>query len=419
MRVYVVGGAVRDRLLGLPVKDRDWVVVGATPEEMTALGFRPVGRDFPVFLHPVTQEQYALARTERKVARGYKGFTVYASPTVTLEEDLARRDLTINAMAEDADGRLIDPYGGQADLAARLLRHVSPAFAEDPVRILRVARFAARYPDFRVAEETLQLMRQMVQAGEADALVPERVWQELSRGLMEQRPSRMLQVLRACGALERVLPEVDGLYGVPQNPLSHPEIDTGVHLERVLDASARAGHRLAVRYAALLHDVGKGLTPPERWPDHSGHEAAGLPLVRAVNARLNVPADCRALALTVARWHGLAHAAAGLDAAGLLDLLERCDAFRRPQQLDDFLAACTADYQGRPGYEERPFTPAERLRRAYAAARAVDAGTVARVAPPGQVAQAVRSARMTAIAAALDATQASHTWRQHDRDRAV
>lgn len=392
---------MRDRLLGLPVKDRDYVVVGATPEEMTALGFRPVGRDFPVFLHPVTQEEYALARTERKVARGYKGFRVYAAPEVTLEDDLRRRDLTINAMAEDADGHVIDPYGGQADLEARLLRHVSPAFAEDPVRILRVARFAARLPDFRVADETLALMRQMVAAGEVDALVPERVWQELARGLMQVRPARMLTTLRACGALERLLPEIDRLFGVPQDPASHPEIDTGEHLLRVLDWAAAQGEGLAVRYAALLHDVGKGLTPRERWPDHRGHEAAGLAAVRAVSARLRVPVECRELALTVCRWHGLAHQADRLDADGLLDLLQHCDALRRPERLRDFLAACAADYHGRPGWETRPFPQAERLQTALAAARAVDAGAIARGLPPTAAATAIRAARIQAIAAAL------------------
>lgn len=401
IRVYAVGGAVRDRLLGLPVEDRDYVVVGATPEAMTALGFRPVGRDFPVFLHPVTQEEYALARTERKTARGYKGFRVYASPEVTLEEDLKRRDLTINAMAEDADGYVIDPYGGQADLQARLLRHVSPAFAEDPVRILRVARFAARFADFRVADATLALMRQMVDTGEMDALVPERVWQELARGLMELRPSRMLEVLRQCGALARLLPEVDRLFGVPQDPASHPEIDTGDHLMRVLDAAAGQGYDLAVRYAALLHDVGKGLTPRERWPDHSGHEAAGLEAVRAVSGRLRVPVEYRELALTVTRWHGLAHQAECLDASGLLDLLERCDAFRRPGRLRRFLQACEADFHGRPGWEARPFRQADRLYRALDAARSVDAGALARGVAAAAIPAAVRAARLAAIAAAL------------------
>lgn len=401
IRAYAVGGAVRDRLLGLPVADRDYVVVGATPEEMVALGFRPVGKDFPVFLHPVTQEEYALARTERKTARGYKGFQVYAAPDVTLEEDLRRRDLTINAMAEDEQGNIIDPYGGEADLRARLLRHVSPAFAEDPVRILRVARFAARLTDFSVAEETLALMRQMVKAGEVDALVPERVWQELARGLMEQRPSRMLQVLRDCGALARLLPEVERLFGVPQNPVSHPEIDTGEHLLRVLDSAARAGYALPVRYAALLHDVGKGLTPRERWPDHSGHEQAGVEAVKAVSARLRVPVECRELALTVTRWHGLAHQAERLEAAALLELLERCDAFRRPGRLQAFVEACAADFHGRPGWEDKPFVQAERLYRALAAARGVDARALAKRVAPVDLPTAIRAARTAAIEVAL------------------
>ncbi len=401
IRVYTVGGAVRDRLLGLPVQDRDYVVVGARAEDMAALGFRPVGKDFPVFLHPVTQAEYALARTERKSARGYKGFQVYAAPEVTLEEDLRRRDLTINAMAEDASGGIIDPYGGRADLEARVLRHVSPAFAEDPVRILRVARFAARLPDFSVAGETLQLMARMVQDGEVDALVAERVWQELARGLMEQRPSRMIAVLRACGALARLLPELDRLFGVPQDPASHPEIDTGEHLLRVIDWAAGQGYGLPVRYAALLHDLGKGLTPRELWPDHAGHETRGLEAVRAVSERLRAPADCRELALTVARWHGPAHGADQAGAAGLLELLEVTDAFRRPERLAAFLQACAADYHGRPGWEAKPFPQADRLYRALEAARSVDAGALAgRVVAP-DIPGVIRSARIQAIEATL------------------
>ncbi len=406
IQVYVVGGAVRDRLLGLPVQDRDHVVVGATPEDMVRLGFRPVGRDFPVFLHPETQEEYALARTERKTARGYKGFQVYASPEVTLEQDLVRRDLTINAMAEAADGSIVDPYGGRRDLAAKVLRHVGPAFAEDPVRILRVARFAARFADFSVAPETLELMRAMVQSGEVDALVPERVWQELARGLMEDRPSRLIEVLRDCGALQKLLPEVDALFGVPQDAAKHPEIDTGSHLLRVLDWAAAQRHALPVRYAALVHDLGKGLTPRERWPDHSGHEAAGMAAVRAVCARLKVPTECRELALTVARWHGQAHRADRLDAAGLLALLEATDALRRPERFEQFLLACADDHHGRPGYENKPFTQAERLRQALAAARAVDAGAVA-AAAPGNIPEAIRAARSAAIAAALPDSRAT------------
>ncbi|NWG86827.1 MAG: multifunctional CCA addition/repair protein [Hydrogenophilaceae bacterium] len=400
MQAYVVGGAVRDRLLGLAVQDRDHVVVGATPEDMVHLGFRPVGKDFPVFLHPHSQEEYALARTERKTARGYKGFQVYASPEVTLEEDLIRRDLTINAMAEAADGTIIDPYGGQRDLEAKVLRHVSAAFSEDPVRILRVARFAARFAEFDVAPETLALMREMVASGEVDALVPERVWQEIARGLMEARPSRMLEVLRDCGALKKLLPEVDALFGVPQDAAKHPEVDTGAHLLRVLDWAASQHHELPVRYAALVHDLGKGLTPRSRWPDHSGHEAAGMDAVREVSTRLKVPTDCKELGLAVARWHGEAHRADRLDAAALLALLEATDAFRRPERFEQFLLACADDHHGRPGYETRPFAQADRLRQALSAAQSVDAGAVA-AASPGHIPQAIRAARTAAIQATL------------------
>jgi tRNA nucleotidyltransferase (CCA-adding enzyme) len=401
IQVYVVGGAVRDRLLHLPVSDHDHVVVGATPEEMTALGFQPVGKDFPVFLHPRTHEEYALARTERKTARGYKGFQVYATPDVTLEEDLRRRDLSINAMAANAAGEIIDPYGGRADLTARVFRHVSEAFAEDPVRILRVARFAARFGEFSVAPETLALMRQMTADGEVDALVPERVWQELARGLMEARPSRMFLLLRECGALARLLPEVDELFGVPQNPKSHPEIDTGDHVMRVIDQAAAAGLTLPIRYAALLHDLGKGLTPRENWPNHAGHEAAGLALVKQVSQRLRAPTECTGLAQIVARWHGQAHNADNMGAAGLLDLLEQTDAFRRPERFGDFLHACAADFHGRPGWEARQFSQADRLRQALAAARQVDAGAVAQQSAPADIPQAIHAARLQAIANSL------------------
>jgi len=309
MKTYCVGGAIRDELLGLPVKDRDWVVVGATPEALLAQGYRPVGKDFPVFLHPLTHEEYALARTERKTAPGYAGFVFHTDPAVTLEEDLARRDLTINAMARGEDGVLRDPYGGQADLQARIFRHVSPAFAEDPVRILRMARFAARFADFRVAPETLQLMQAMVTAGEVDALVPERVWQELARGLMEARPSRMIEVLRDCCALARILPELDRLFGIPQPARYHPEIDTGAHQLLVLDEAAATGQPLAVRLACLFHDLGKGLTPAHILPHHYGHEAASETLARDVCDRLKCPADCRDLAVMTAREHGIVHQA--------------------------------------------------------------------------------------------------------------
>ncbi len=393
-----MGGAVRDRLLGLPVQDRDYVVVGATPEDMTARGFRPVGKDFPVFLHPDTQEEFALARTERKTARGYKGFTVYASPDVTLEEDLRRRDLTINAMAEDAEGRIVDPYGGRADLEGRVLRHVSEAFAEDPVRILRVARFAARFPTFRIAPETMELMRRMAREGEVDALVPERIWQELARGLMEQRPSRLITVLRESGALARILPEVDTLFGVPQDPAKHPEVDTGEHVLRVLDRSAAQGLELAVRWACLLHDLGKGLTPPDTWPDHRGHEDRGAALVEGIGQRLRVPRDCTDLARIVTRWHGMAHQAGHLGPEGLLDMLDRCDALRRPDRFELFLQACAADFHGRPGFEARAFSQADRLRHALAIVQSVDAGAVARQAiDKAGVPGAVRSARLTAL----------------------
>jgi tRNA nucleotidyltransferase (CCA-adding enzyme) len=404
MKTYIVGGAVRDRLLGLPVMDRDYVVVGATPEEMVAQGFTPVGRDFPVFLHPASHAEYALARTERKSGAGYRGFTVHASPDVTLEEDLLRRDLTINAMAEDsangdAGNALIDPYGGQRDLAARVLRHVSAAFAEDPVRILRVARFAARFTDFTVAPETAVLMRQMVDAGEVDALVPERVWQELARGLMETQPSRMFHVLRDCGALARVLPEVDRLFGVPQPPEHHPEVDTGVHVMLVVDWAARQQYSLPVRFAALTHDLGKGATPPQFWPKHHGHEAKSVELVRTLAERLRVPADCRDLALAVARDHGNAHRAPELRAATVVELLERIDAFRRPERFAEFLQACECDFRGRPGYESRDFPAPAYLMRAFTVARAVDAGAVARAAAPDTIRRAVFRARAAAIEA--------------------
>ncbi|MBU2641560.1 MAG: multifunctional CCA addition/repair protein [Thiobacillus sp.] len=404
MKSYVVGGAVRDRLLGLPVADRDYVVVGATPEQMVALGYQPVGKDFPVFLHPGTHAEYALARTERKSGAGYKGFTVHASPDVTLEEDLSRRDLTINAIAEDSDGALIDPYGGQRDLAARTFRHVSEAFAEDPVRILRVARFAARFTAFTVAAETNALMRQMVDNGEVDALVPERVWQEIARGLMEAQPSRMFRVLRDCGALARLFPEIDRLFGVPQPPAHHPEIDTGVHVMLVVDWAAQQGFSLPVRFAALTHDLGKGVTPPELWPKHHGHEAKSVDLVRALCERIRVPADCRDLAVAVARDHGNAHRALELRAATVVELLERVDAFRRPDRFTEFLQACECDFRGRPGYGTRDFPAPDFLAQALAVARAVDAGAVARASAPDKVRETVFRAR----AAAVDAWKQSH-----------
>ncbi len=403
MKTYVVGGAVRDGLLGLPVQDRDHVVVGATPEDLLRQGFTPVGKDFPVFLHPKTHEEYALARTERKTAPGYKGFVFHAAANVTLEEDLIRRDLTINAMARAEDGSLIDPFGGQRDLQAKLFRHVSPAFAEDPLRILRVARFAARFTDFAVADETNALMHQMVQSGEVDALVPERVWQELARGLMEAMPSRMFEVLRACGALQRILPELDALWGVPQPEKHHPEIDTGVHVMMVVDVAAMMGYSLPIRFAALTHDLGKGTTPQSEWPRHHGHEGRSVKLVQAVCKRLKIPNDCRDLAVMTAREHGNIARAFELRANTIVTLLERCDAFRKPQRFADMLKATECDQRGRTGFAEKPFRQAHYLETALAAAQAVDAGAVANAtrqrypAQPERIAEAIHAARVHAV----------------------
>lgn len=376
MKIYIVGGAVRDRLLGLPVKDRDWVVVGATPQAMLDAGYKPVGKDFPVFLHPKTHEEYALARTERKVGRGYHGFTFHTSPDVTLEQDLARRDLTINAIAEDADGTLTDPYGGQADLAAGVLRHVSPAFAEDPVRILRLARFAARF-GFGTAPETLALMRQMVDDGEVDALVPERVWQELSRGLMERHPSRMFLALRQCGALARILPEVDALFGVPQRADYHPEIDTGDHVMRVIDYAAQQDQPLPVRFAALCHDLGKALTPADVLPRHIGHEARGVEPLAALCQRLRVPAECRDLAQLSCLHHTKVHVAGDMRPDTVLRLFRDCDALRRPERFAQLLAASLADARGRLGFEDCDYPQVDWLAAMLDAARGVDAGAIA------------------------------------------
>lgn len=407
MKVYAVGGAVRDALLGLSVKDRDYVVVGATPEQMVEQGFKPVGRDFPVFLHPRTHEEYALARTERKTALGYHGFSFYYAPDVTLEDDLARRDFTINAMAREVlpDGTLsdtlVDPYGGRRDLDARLFRHVGDAFAEDPVRILRCARFAARFNDFAVAPETLALMRRMSGNGEVDALVPERVWQELARGLMEAKPSRMFEVLRECGALARVLPEVERLWGVPQRADYHPEVDTGVHVMMVLDYAATQGFSLPVRFAALTHDLGKGTTPADILPRHMGHEGRSVELLGPLCRRLRVPNECRELALVVAREHGNVHRCGDFGAAALVRLLERCDALRKPGRFDEILQACEADARGRLGLESQPYPQAQRLRDALRAARAVDAGAVAQACTdPARIRDAVHEARVAAVEAA-------------------
>ncbi|KVU45422.1 2', 3'-cyclic nucleotide 2'-phosphodiesterase [Burkholderia ubonensis] len=410
MRVYAVGGAIRDELLGVPVQDRDYVVVGATPEQMVAQGFKPVGKDFPVFLHPRTHEEYALARTERKTAAGYHGFQFYYAPDVTLDEDLARRDLTINAMAREVSpdgslaGPVIDPFDGQADLRARVFRHVSDAFVEDPVRILRIARFAARFTGFAVAGDTLALMRRMVDAGEVDALVAERVWQELARGLMEARPSRMFDALRECGALARILPEVDALWGVPQRADYHPEVDTGVHVMMVVDHAAKQGYSLAVRFAALTHDLGKATTPEDVLPRHIGHEGRSVDLLKPLCDRLRVPNECRDLALVVAREHGNLHRVMEMGAAALVRLFERTDALRKPARFAEMVQACEADARGRLGLETQPYPQAERLRVALVAARGVDAGAIARGvgADTAKIKDAVHRARIEAVARALD-----------------
>ena len=416
MQIYLVGGAVRDALLKLPVHDRDWVVVGATPEEMVNQGFVPVGKDFPVFIHPQTGEEYALARTERKSALGYRGFVVYAATDVSLEQDLARRDLTINSIAVCADspwarGRFdlepdafIDPYDGRGDIQRKVLRHVTEAFREDPVRILRVARLAARFPDFSVAPETRRLMQDMVEGGEVDALVSERVWQELARGLMTRQPSRMFDVLRACEALQKLLPEVARLWGVPQVAEHHPEIDAGVHLMMVLDMSARLDAPLTVRFACLCHDLGKGTTPAEILPRHIGHEARSAQLLKDVCERLRVPNDCRELADIVAREHGNIHRSAQLGAAALVRLLERCDAFRKPSRFDEALLACECDARGRLGHEKAAYPQRQRLRQALHVAQTVNTSEVAGSAQAAgadgrQIGEKVHGARIAAVAA--------------------
>ncbi|MBC3957820.1 multifunctional CCA addition/repair protein [Pseudomonas triticifolii] len=373
MQIYKVGGAVRDRLLGQPVTDIDWVVVGASTEEMLIKGYRPVGTDFPVFLHPLTGEEYALARTERKSGVGYGGFVFHASPDVTLEQDLIRRDLTINAMAEDKDGNLTDPYHGQQDLEARILRHVSPAFAEDPLRVLRVARFAARYAPhgFSIAPETLDLMRQLSESGELRALTPERSWKEISRALMEKQPQVFIKVLHECGALKELMPEVEALFGVPQPEAHHPEIDTGVHVLSVLEQAALHEHPLSVRWACLLHDLGKGLTPESEWPRHIAHEHTGLRLIKIVNERFRVPRECQELALLVGQYHTHGHRALELKPSTVLELLQSFDVYRRPQRFEEFIAACEMDARGRQGFEQRNYPQADYLRGAAQAARSV------------------------------------------------
>lgn len=406
MKIYQVGGAVRDRLLQRPFHDTDWVVVGATPEAMTARGFTPVGKDFPVFLHPQTHEEYALARTERKSGVGYHGFVVHTSPDVTLEEDLARRDLTINAIAAPADwtgtGSVFDPYNGQADLQAKVLCHVTEAFREDPVRILRVARFAARFADFSVHPDTMQLMREMVEAGEADHLVPERVWQEISRGLMEAAPSRMFEVLRTCGALQVLLPELNRLWGVPQRTEYHPEVDSGIHAMLVLDMAAQLDAPLPVRFACLCHDFGKGTTPADMLPRHIGHEQRSAQLLKPVCERWRVPNDCKELADLVAREHGNIHRSQEFGAAALMRLLERCDAIRKPERFAQALLACECDARGRTGFENRPYPQRERLWNALQAALQVDTATIARTAAEQglkgkAIGEAVSAARTTAL----------------------
>lgn len=436
MDICLVGGAVRDALMGLPVQDHDWVVVGASAQDLLDAGFLPVGRDFPVFLHPRTREEYALARTERKTAPGYLGFAVHAAPEVTLKEDLARRDLTINSIAVRAystgangqfnlestkrltaqalgdpalwaqDGRLIDPYGGQHDIAAKVLRHVTPAFREDPVRILRLARFAARYADFSVAPETLALMREMVDHGEIDHLVPERVWQELAKGLMERKPSRMFEVLRACGALVKLLPDLDRLWGVPQSPEHHPEVDTGVHVMMVLDMAAQLGASLPVRFACLTHDLGKGTTPADVLPRHLEHETRSVDMLEVLCPALRVPLECSELAIVVAREHGNIHRSTSLDARSIVRLLERCDAIRKPARFLDALQACECDARGRLGHQDNAYPQAQRLAQALRSAQSVATNVVAAQAISAgasgpKIGQLIHAARIQAVAAGL------------------
>ena len=408
MQVYLVGGAVRDGLLGLPVKERDWVVIGATREELLKARYREVGREFPVFLHPHTQEEYALARRERKVAPGYRGFTVEFGPEVTLEEDLGRRDLTINAIAQAADGTLLDPYGGRRDLDARLLRHVSPAFLEDPVRVLRVARFAARFAPlgFRIADETLELMRTMVERGEVDALIAERVWQETDKALRTSGASEFFRVLRSCGALRCVYPEIDALFGVPQPVQWHPEIDTGVHTLMVLDQAVLLSDDPMVRFAALVHDLGKGTTPAEQWPGHRGHEERSVALIESLCARLRVPSDYRELAVIVARYHGNVHRAFELRAGTVLEILQKADAFRRPERFAQALLACEADSRGRLGLEQQPYPQRTYLLSAQSAAAAIKPGgtEVAQLSGPG-IAEWLRDRRLQAISTVRESSR--------------
>lgn len=402
LTVYCVGGAVRDELLKIPTKDRDYVVVGSSADEMLKRGYQAVGKDFPVFLHPKTHEEYALARTERKVSKGYKGFTVHANPDVTLEEDLTRRDFTMNAIAQSADGQLIDPFNGQTDIQNKVIRHVGAAFVEDPVRILRAARFSARFVDFAIAPETMQLMQQMVADGEVDALVAERVWQELAKGLMEEQPSRMFDVLQHCGALPKLIPELSCLWGVPQTEKYHPEIDTGIHVMMALDYAAQHQFSLPVRYAVLMHDLGKGTTPKEVLPRHIGHDVRGAELVTTVSKRLRVPNECRELAYLVAKFHIKAHQVLVMKAETLLKFLMDLDAIRQPDRFEHFLLACEADSRGRLGLENIALPEADLLRQALHAAMQINAGDIAKnYAEPEDIKQAIFDARLIEVKAIL------------------
>jgi tRNA nucleotidyltransferase (CCA-adding enzyme) len=417
MQVYLVGGAVRDELLGIPVRERDWVVVGARPGELEKLGYVSVGREFPVFLHPETKEEHALARLESKVAPGYRGFTTRFSEDVTLEEDLRRRDLTVNAIARDASGRLIDPHGGEKDLKARILRHVSEAFVEDPVRILRVARFAARFGDrgFTIAPETMELMRGMVASGEVDALVPERVWQETERALGESRPELFFETLRACGALQVIFPEIAALDGVPQPPRWHPEIDTGIHVMLALKAAVRLGASTPVRFAVLMHDLGKAATPRERWPSHHGHEEAGVVRIETLAARLRVPKDYADLAVLTARHHGLVHRALELRPATMFELLEKTDAVRRPERFRALLIACEADARGRTGLEDRPYPQGDLLRCAQELIAAISLSEEERTGLAGNaIKERLREKRLEALTALVNQSRESERAKAPD-----
>ena len=409
MQAFLVGGAVRDQLLGRPILEKDWVVLGETPASMLNLGFLPVGKDFPVFLHPQTREEYALARTERKIANGYKGFTVYAAPDVTLEDDLIRRDLTINAMAMAADGTIIDPYRGQQDLEQRILRHVSPAFTEDPVRILRIARFAARYAylNFHIAPETLQLMQEMVKSGEVDHLVPERVWAELSKALLENTPSAFFYTLQQCGALAKIFPEIDALFGIPQPAKYHPEIDTGIHCMMALEQAALLSPKAEVRFAALVHDLGKALSPKDNLPHHHGHENVGMPLLDALCLRLRVPNGYKALAKQVMQYHTHSHKALELKASTLADMLLHLGAFKNPQALQDFLLACEADARGRLGLEHNTYQQAQYLQQVASAASQIDTRAVLNGTLQGaEVGAAIRQLRIQAISTIIKQSKA-------------